>query len=470
MRTILRTKSQAFKFIGCTVALSVSSFNAVTVTLKAINAGWCARTLWNSAILASYSCRALSVQTCNQREVELAWESLRMKVGYTMVKIHQIGLIAALISCSINIPSAFAETSVSQNSREQIRTTIQPLLSELGYYSGPIDGINGPKTRLAILKFEFSISDNADGYLNSYEMVELKKAVLLESSNASAPSPTVETQSMQDIESLKSELAEANQTVERERVANAKLTAQLSNAESDIAELRELQAEPANEELRLRAQVDALNNVLAELAESKSQLETEVAELETLTEQLSVEKERSAALEAQVNALNNTVTDYVNGLALDEKVTELEKQKDAANEALVDLRKKMESDFVPKKDLVASQEQVAALNSTLADMRVEIDTKYISLGKHQSMQAKLLGDIRDRQATIDSLNKTLADSAARAEARRARQVSALNGTIVELQEKIQLLDKRKNELWTTLNSFLTDCKNSTACALELGLN
>jgi peptidoglycan hydrolase-like protein with peptidoglycan-binding domain len=379
--------------------------------------------------------------------------------GYTMVKIQRIGLVAALIICCINTPSAFAQTSVSQNKSEQIRTIIQPLLSELGYYNGPIDGINGSKTRLAILNFEFSISNSADGYLNGYEISELRRATSITSPEANTPQPTVETQSTQDklkIRSLESKFAEAKQTVERERVVNAELVSQLTEVLNDLTHLRELQAETANEGLKSRAQVDALNNTLADYVNGLA-LNEKIIE---------IENQKDAANEALVDLRQRLESEFVPK----NNLVSAQDQIDAANKALVDLRQRLESEFVPKNNLVSAQDQIAALNSTLTDKRVEIDSKYISLEKHQSMQANLRGDVRDRQTTIDSLNQTLSDAAASAEAKRARHVNALNGTLVELQEKIQLLDKRKTELWVTLNSFLTDCKSSTACALELGLD
>lgn len=81
---------------------------------------------------------------------------------------------AALILCVLFLPTlTLADADMRRGSRGEGVLEAQQMLIELGYLSGPADGIFGPKTEAAAKAFERTIGHRPDGRLNIAELDEL---------------------------------------------------------------------------------------------------------------------------------------------------------------------------------------------------------------------------------------------------------------------------------------------------------
>ncbi|MEM7742259.1 MAG: peptidoglycan-binding domain-containing protein [Pseudomonadota bacterium] len=65
---------------------------------------------------------------------------------------------------------ALLEKSLSRSAKR----TLQRELRDLGYYKGLVDGIFGPQTRAAIIEFQTGRSEEATGFLNRRQLLDLR--------------------------------------------------------------------------------------------------------------------------------------------------------------------------------------------------------------------------------------------------------------------------------------------------------
>ena len=77
----------------------------------------------------------------------------------------------------------FLQVGISNTFADDMTRTIQETLIEKGFDPGPVDGVLGPKTKAAIMKFQESAGSMADGGVD-----DVKKSSLLSSMSAT-PSP-----------------------------------------------------------------------------------------------------------------------------------------------------------------------------------------------------------------------------------------------------------------------------------------
>ena len=91
-------------------------------------------------------------------------------VSVKTLKLYNATQSNVVASSKPSTTSYAPQSAVPKNSRNELKSVIQPLLAELGYYKGAIDGIAGPHTDRAIAAFEKTISGSNDGFLSQHEI------------------------------------------------------------------------------------------------------------------------------------------------------------------------------------------------------------------------------------------------------------------------------------------------------------
>lgn len=110
------------------------------------------------------------------RKIDIDLESLSDKSVRMRVDVHRDDFIFLKDPSTGNEIIEQTRADLSHLTVKRIRiATAQMLLSELGYDTNYPDGILGPKTRNAILRFQRRNSNRADGKLNSRLVSILKK-------------------------------------------------------------------------------------------------------------------------------------------------------------------------------------------------------------------------------------------------------------------------------------------------------
>jgi len=110
------------------------------------------------------------------RKIDIDLESLSDKSVRMRVDVHRDNFIFLKDPSTGNEIIKQTRADLSHLTFKRIRiATAQMLLSELGYDTNYPDGILGPKTRNAILRFQRRNSNRADGKLNSHLVSILKK-------------------------------------------------------------------------------------------------------------------------------------------------------------------------------------------------------------------------------------------------------------------------------------------------------
>lgn len=110
------------------------------------------------------------------RNIDIDLESLSDKSVRMRVDVHRDDFIFLKDPSTGNEIIEQTRADLSHLTVKRIRiATAQMLLSELGYDTNYPDGILGPKTRNAILRFQRRNSNRADGKLNSRLVSILKK-------------------------------------------------------------------------------------------------------------------------------------------------------------------------------------------------------------------------------------------------------------------------------------------------------
>jgi len=110
------------------------------------------------------------------RKIDIDLEPLSDKSVRMRVDVHRDNFIFLKDPSTGNEIIKQIRADLSHLTFKRIRiATAQMLLSELGYDTNYPDGILGPKTRNAILRFQRRNSNRADGKLNSHLISILKK-------------------------------------------------------------------------------------------------------------------------------------------------------------------------------------------------------------------------------------------------------------------------------------------------------
>jgi len=108
------------------------------------------------------------------QKIDIKFEALNDNNVRMRVAVSRFNFIKDLATSNDIIDLTIVELSHLTFKRIRIATA-QMLLSELGYDTNYPDGILGPKTRNAILRFQRRNSNRADGKLNSHLVSILKK-------------------------------------------------------------------------------------------------------------------------------------------------------------------------------------------------------------------------------------------------------------------------------------------------------
>lgn len=252
---------------------------------------------------------------------------------------------------------------------------------------------------------------------------------------------------------------EARQRVQAEFVPRADYEAKVAEVaalNAAIAENAERMAQdtvPRAEYEAKLAEVAALNATIAEKAARMAQDTVPRAEHEAQAAQL------AAANQALADAEAKRKEGFVDRASFEAKVAEIE----ALNAALSDMRTRLETEFVPLEGHRAALAEVERLTAETAALTADMRDNHVPRDEHDRQVTSLAQQIA-------ALNKAVTDQRADAEAERDRQVSALNATLVDMQIRMDTLKRRLSEVQTALTSFMDECKADATCAAAMGLD
>lgn len=242
----------------------------------------------------------------------------------------------------------------------------------------------------------------------------------------------------------------------------------------EIAELAEIRGENDN----LRQQLQLQDRLLEQRTQLASQMSAELESFRTVEPQLAALREQNTNLQRQLSAANETVADLREGIASDEPVRELQRQLDAANETVANLRDEMAEAYVPIEDHQGLQRQISALNASNSEVRERIQTDYVPRSEYSDLQNSSMMAQESLRNQLAALNQTIAElrNAIQTEfiplqdhLRLERQVSALNSTILDLQDRNDIQRNRMLESEALFRNFRDDCAGSPECARAMRL-
>ena len=344
-----------------------------------------------------------------------------------------------------------------------------------------------------------------------------EEAVNLQSENGRAQTLTLELEQVtsmaedrvKQVNELEAELAKLEDADERA----AELARQLNAANGTLADVyvrvAELEAKTAllsdaeNRSAELQRQLNAANQTVAVKSDRINGLEAQ-------TKQLQVGADRLPELERQLAGANGTIADLRENIQSDERVVAMRRSLEAANTTIADLRASIEDEYVSVNEYSELERQLAAAGSSIADLRDQIVEEYVSIEDHAELQRQLNGsnqtiaDLRERigtdyissdehegqvvalnaqmdslraqldatMTTIADLRDTIAtDYVPIADIREAmRQLRALNGALVELQEANTVLRSRVIESDQLFANFREDCRANPDCSKAMRLD
>ena len=328
-------------------------------------------------------------------------------------------------------PSAPAQSAVPSSSVDQVRVA-QTILAAMGLYTSAVDGVAGPGTNRALVAAMAQMNSSAAPTVENFLSLAIGRirsndqpVAVPSNEPATAVSNAAELAELQTqnanltsrLQALREELLTSSAELAEARTALSAALAQ-SNAESEVArapqedvaalerQIAELTAALEQAQTAGRSN-EAANATIADLREELDVLRPLAAQLDVLTEQ-------NNRLERQLSAANETVADLRDGIASDERVTEIQRQLDAANATVAGLRDEMTVAYIPVADYVALQRQVSALNATNTEMRERIDADYVPRVEYVALEASS----RDAQDTLRN------------------QLAAANQTVAELRERM----------------------------------
>lgn len=319
---------------------------------------------------------------------------------------------------------------------------------------------------------------------------------------------TLEEQ-MAQVGELEADLADLQGADERA----TELTRQLTAANGTLADLyeriAELEAETAllgdveNRASELQRQLNTANETIAVQSDR-------IDGLESQTEQLQAYANRVPELERQLAGANGTIADLRDNIESDERVVAIRRSLEAANTTIADLRASIEEQYVAAEDYAELERQLTAAGSTIADLREQMSEEYVTVAMYAELQRQLNGsnqtiaDLREEMETdfipseehenqIIALNVQMSDLRSQLDAamttiadlresietdyvpladmREAlRQLRALNGALVELQEANTVLRARVIESDQLFANFRDDCRAQPECARAMRLD
>ena len=175
------------------------------------------------------------------------------------------------------------------------------------------------------------------------------------------------------------------------------------------------------------------------------------------------------AYEAKVNevaALNSAIADLKestdNGTVPKDVYDRQAEQLAAANQALADLNRKVSSEFVSSAEYYQRLSEIKALNNSLVSLQARLTNDYIE----RRIYIQKVGELSDQ---ISALNSSLNEQKKQCEAEISSQMGALNSAIVDSQSRSEIVKRRLSECQSSLQSFSLDCKANAECASVMGM-
>ena len=222
-------------------------------------------------------------------------------------------------------------------------------------------------------------------------------------------------------------------------------TEDTANHEENAATIAEL----TSERDRLRAQLDAANSTIVELRDSQQSEYISLSEHQAAIDSLNSDRDH---VRAQLDAANTTIVELRNqSIPLSEhrsaisaktdEIARLTAQLDATNSTIADLRSSIQNAYVPLSDVNELRRQLDASSSIIVELRDRIQNEYVPLSQFRNVQQDLTS-----------------------------QVSALNSTIVEIQDSAETYKRRWLEVQTLYTNFLQECGSTPECARAMQLD
>ena len=380
------------------------------------------------------------------------------------------------------------------------------LVGEVEQKSGPsLQGVIAENTvlREELQKLYRQLNNGAMGRQSSevnqnYGIASASRDLGMLSANEDQTYSVSDRSKLELLEEVEAGASELEKQLAAKNEAINDLNKQLNDSRS--SEMAENDLE--NEAAEAKRQLNAVNLTVAEQSQK-------ILALSSRVEQLKAEAERVDNLTRLLAAANGTIADLREDLETDSRVLEIKRALEAANQTIADLRGRMAEDYVSllkfrelQRQLAAAsttianlrdqisqeyvsreayaelQRQLGGANRVLADLREELDTDFVSLSQHMDQLKILKDDKSNLQKQLNASLTTVADLRDEIDINYVanteyfevnRQLQALNGALVELQEANDSLRDRVIESDRLFANFREDCRSQPECARAMRL-